>query len=191
MAGTGLLAAVVATIALYHAGTQTRTCGPATGSVKAFKPASSPAAVPDVSFVDGEGKARAVTDFKGTGLVLNFWATWCAPCVREMPALDKLRARLEGGGTEVLALSADRGGAPVVEAFYAKNGITHLGVAIDKGLRAARALNVKGLPTTVLIGKDGREKGRLVGAADWDSPEALALVKTCLGDRDSLPTRVR
>jgi thiol-disulfide isomerase/thioredoxin len=149
----------------------------------AFRPVSAPGPAPAASFVDGDGKVRTVADFKGRGLVLNFWATWCPPCVREMAALDRLGAQVAGRGIDVVALSADRGGAPVVRAFYAAHAIGHLGVAIDEGLRAARALEVTGLPTTVLIGDDGRERGRLVGAAEWDSPEALALVTTCLGGK--------
>lgn len=150
----------------------------------AFQPQSAPAPVAAASFVDGTGTVRALSDFKGRGLVLNFWATWCAPCVKEMPALDRLRALVAGRGIEVVALSADRGGAAVVKAFYAAHAIGRLEVAIDEGLRAAHALAVKGLPTTVLIGDDGRERGRLVGTAEWDSPDALALVTACLGGKN-------
>lgn len=177
----GIVVAFVATIALYHADRQTRTCGPGSGKMAAFQPAKDPAPLPEVPFVDGDGTARALAGFKGKRVVLNFWATWCAPCVAEMPALDRLRARMAGRGIEVLALSSDRGGAPVVRAFFAKHGITHLPVAIDQGLRAARALDVQGLPTTVLIDGAGRDRGRLLGAAEWDSEDAVALVEDCLG----------
>lgn len=180
----GVVAAFVATIALYHADRQTRTCGPGSGKVAAFQPAVDPAPLPDVPFVDADGRPRALADFKGKGVVLNFWATWCVPCVAEMPALDRLRARLAGRGIEVLALSSDRGGAPVVQAFFAQHGIGHLPVALDQGLRAARALGVQGLPTTVLIDGAGRDRGRLVGAAEWDSEDAVALVEDCLTGKE-------
>jgi len=176
----GVVAAFVATIALYHADRQTRTCGPGGGKVAAFQPAEDPAPPPEVPFVDGDGMTRTLADFKGNGVVLNFWATWCVPCVAEMPALDRLRTRLAGRGIEVLALSSDRGGTPVVQAFFAKHGIEHLPVALDQGLRAARVLGVQGLPTTVLIDGAGRDKGRLVGAAEWDSEDAVTLVEDCL-----------
>jgi peroxiredoxin len=146
----------------------------------AFQPAEDPTPLPDVSFVDGDGTVRTLADFKGNGVVLNFWATWCVPCVAEMPALDRLRAHLAGRGIEVLALSSDRGGAAVVRAFFAKHGIEHLPVTLDQGLSAARALGVQGLPTTVLIDGTGRDRGRLVGAAEWDSQDAIALVEDCL-----------
>jgi thiol-disulfide isomerase/thioredoxin len=176
----GVVAAFVATIALYHADRQTRTCGPGSGKVAAFRPAEDPALPPDVPFVDGDGRARTMADLKGRGVVLNFWATWCVPCVAEMPALDRLQARLAKSGIEVLALSSDRGGAPVVQAFFARHDIDHLPVALDQGMRAARALGIQGLPTTVLIDGAGREMGRLLGAAEWDSADAVALVEDCL-----------
>ncbi len=147
----------------------------------AFQPAEDPAPLPEVPFLDGDGTARTLAGFKGQGVVLNFWATWCVPCVAEMPALDRLRARMAGRGIEVLALSSERGGAPVVQAFFARHGIQHLPVALDQGLRAARALGVQGLPTTVLIDRAGRDRGRLIGAAEWDSADAVALVEDCLG----------
>ena len=177
--GLGVVAAFVATIALYHVDTQTRTCGPGRGEVAAFQPAAA-AALPEVAFVDGDGTRRGLADFRGKGVVLNFWATWCVPCVAEMPSLDRLQARLANRGVVVLALSSDRGGAPVVRGFFARHGIEHLSVALDEGLQAARALGVQGLPTTVLIDAEGRERGRLVGAAEWDSAEAVALTEDCL-----------
>lgn len=150
----------------------------------AFRLADGAPEAPGVSFVDGDGQQRSLADYAGGGVVLNFWATWCAPCVAEMPALDRLQGRLGGSGIRVLPLSGDREGAPVVRAFYAKNGVGHLPVAIDRGLKAARAFKVGGLPTTVLIDARGRERGRLTGAAKWDSEEAMKLLNDCLnGDR--------
>jgi len=176
----GIVAAFAATIALYHADRQTRTCGPGSGQMAAFRPAAAPAALPAVPFVDGEGRERALAEFRGAGVVLNFWATWCPPCVAEMPALDRLRGRMAGRGIEVLALSGDREGAPVVRAFFERHGIESLPVAVDRGLAAARALGIQGLPTTVLVDGDGREMGRLAGAAEWDSEDAVTLIETCL-----------
>jgi peroxiredoxin len=135
---------------------------------------------PDFELSDFDGDRHRLSDYRGQVVFLNFWATWCVPCVAEMPALDRLRAHLAGRGIEVLALSSDRGGAAVVRAFFAKHGIEHLPVTLDQGLSAARALGVQGLPTTVLIDGTGRDRGRLVGAAEWDSQDAIALVEDCL-----------
>lgn len=130
-------------------------------------------------FVDGESE-RTLADFKGQALVVNLWATWCAPCVTEMPALDRLSETVSGDGIAVLPLSADREGAPVIQAFFATNGIGHLPVMVDRMGKVARALGVPGLPTTVLYDREGREVGRVVGIAEWDAPDAVAFLRTCL-----------
>jgi len=176
--------AAVGTIAFYAADTQTASCGAAPEALAAFKPADPASAEGAVTFADGAGAPRTLADFRGRGVVLNFWATWCAPCVREMPALDRLRAILEADGIAVLAVSGDRGGAPVVETFYKEHDIGNLPVLVDKGLRGARARKIAGLPTTLIIDRDGRELGRLAGAAEWDTPEAVSFIRSCI-DGDS------
>jgi thiol-disulfide isomerase/thioredoxin len=136
--------------------------------------------VPHATFLDDAGNEKSLADLRSPGLVVNFWATWCAPCVKEMPALDRL-ARVGGErGLQVLALSADREGASVVREFYDKNNIRHLPVAIDKLSRVARAVGIDGLPTTVLYDSEGREAGRVIGVAEWDTPAALDFLSRCL-----------
>ncbi len=179
---TAVAAAAVATIALVDTGTQTRKCGPVPDGLAAFQLAADSTAVPSVQYTDATGTLRDLGEFRGRGVVLNFWATWCAPCVREMPSLDRLRAG-SPGGIAVIALSEDRGGVPRVESFYRKHEIASLGVAVDTGLRAARALDVEGLPTTLLIDSEGREVGRLAGVAEWDAPETVAFIRSCIGDK--------
>lgn len=135
---------------------------------------------PETAFVvDGEGE-RTLADFKGTALVVNLWATWCAPCVTEMPALDRLEGAVAGDGIAVLPLSADREGAKVVKAFYGANDIRYLPVMLDRMGKVARALGVPGLPTTVLYDREGREVGRVIGIAEWDAPESLRFLRACL-----------
>ena len=124
-----------------------------------------------------DGTQRTLADYAGRGVVLNLWATWCVPCVAEMPALDTLAAAVADAGVVVLPLSSDRGGAAAVQKFYAGHGIAHLPVLLDPTGAAARALGARGIPTTLLIDKAGRERGRLEGAAAWDSPAAVATVK--------------
>jgi thiol-disulfide isomerase/thioredoxin len=133
------------------------------------------------AFVDAEGASRSVADYSGKGLVVNFWATWCGPCVREIPVLDRLREQIAGDGIEVIALSEDRGGSEIVENFYRKNEITGLAVLLDPGRRALREANVANLPTTLLIDRHGNEVIRVVGVAEWDAPETAAFVRACLG----------
>lgn len=135
---------------------------------------------PDTPFVVEADGEKTLADFAGAPLVVNLWATWCAPCVTEMPALDRLAAAAGDDGVRVLPLSADREGAPVVKAFFTANGIRHLPVMIDQLGQVARALAVPGLPTTVLYDREGREAGRVIGVAEWDAPEVARFLRACL-----------
>ncbi len=140
-----------------------------------------PAPASDQGFMDSEGKPVSVADFKGKGLVLNLWATWCVPCVAEMPALDALAERLEKEEILVLPLSSDRGGAAVVRKFYAAHSIGHLGIWLDPRGTASRAWGARGLPTTLIIDREGRERARLEGGAEWASDDAVATLRKLIG----------
>jgi thiol-disulfide isomerase/thioredoxin len=133
-------------------------------------------AVPDISFVDGGGAEKKLSAFKGKVVLLNLWATWCAPCRHEMPALDRLQAQLGGSDFEVVALSTDRGGLEKPRKFLADMGVKALALYNDASGRNASELKVIGMPTTLLIDREGRELGRLVGPAEWDSEDAKALI---------------
>ncbi len=130
--------------------------------------------------LDGEGPI-ALADFRGRVVLVNFWATWCAPCVAEMPQLDRLKKILAGDKIEFLAISEDRAGVPLVKKFYDLNRIRNLDIFIDKGRKVLSGSKVFGLPTTMLIDKRGREIGRALGAAEWDSSEAVTFLRQCLG----------
>ncbi len=144
-------------------------------------PADPPAPPPEAGFTDAGGEVRHLSDFAGKGLVVNLWATWCVPCVAEMPALQALAGTLAGDGILVLPLSSDRGGAEVVKKFYAGHGITSLPVWLDPKGDLARAWGARGLPTTLIIDRQGRERGRLEGAIDWTAPETLAAIRKLVG----------
>ena len=131
----------------------------------------------DLHFTAGDGSARTLADYAGKAVVLNLWATWCIPCVREMPALDDLAKLVERDGIVVLPVSSDRGGAAVVERFYADRGIKNLPVLLDPQSRMAHSLGVSGIPTTFLIDKAGNELGWLEGAADWSAPDTLTVIR--------------
>ena len=140
-----------------------------------------PKPAPAFSFTDAEGKEHGAADFVGQGLVVNLWATWCPPCVAEMPALDRAQAALAEEGVRVLALSSDREGRARVEPFFRDRGIRHLGLWLDPRGAAQRALGARGLPTTVVIDRKGRERARLEGPAEWDKPEMLAAIRRLVG----------
>jgi len=136
-----------------------------------------PAAAPDIVFAAADGSQHHLKDFAGHGMVINLWATWCAPCVEEMPALAALSKALAPDDIAVLPLSSDHGGATVVEAFYRQHGISGLPVLLDPHSAAAHAFGVQGIPTSVIIDKEGRERARLEGAADWSTPNAIKAVR--------------
>jgi len=137
----------------------------------------SPRSLPDIQFENGQGEAMSLADFRGKVVLLNIWATWCAPCRREMPTLERLQAELGGEDFEVVALSIDRNGLPVVKEFYEELGLQQLGMYIDPSGKASRELSALGVPTTLLIDRDGNELGRLAGPAEWDSPEMVAFIR--------------
>lgn len=152
----------------------------AVGAMANFTVSGDPAVPGAVSFIDGTGAERSLEDWRGKVLLVNLWATWCAPCRHEMPALDRLEKALGGPDFEVLAISLDRGGLDLPRDFYAEIGIEHLDLYNDATARAGVTLGAFGMPTTVLIDRDGRLVGRLVGPAEWDAPEALALIAAAI-----------
>lgn len=128
---------------------------------------------PDISFRDAEGEETTLAAFHGKPLVVNLWATWCAPCVKELPTLDALADR--AGAPQVLALSQDMGPQAKVEAFLAERKIA-LDPYQDAEMAMSSALGANILPTTVLYGSDGKEIWRFIGDMDWTGAEAAALL---------------
>ncbi len=147
----------------------------------ALKASNPPVAAPDIVFVDADGGQHRLSDFRGHGMVINLWATWCVPCVAEMPSLAALSRMLAPADIAVLPLSSDRGGAAAVEAFFRKHAISGLPVLLDPQGAAARAFGAEGIPTSVIIDKAGRERARLEGSADWSAPDAAAVVRKLVG----------
>ena len=156
-------------------------CTPAKGVFKSYTAADGRPEVPAHPIETANGKTYPLGQWKGKGVVLNFWATWCAPCVKEMPALDRLRDILKADGIEVLAVSEDREGLPVASKFHDTNKLQSLAVMADPKGALLRAFKAQGLPTTVLIDRQGREIGRVTGAAEWDAPATVGFLKGCLG----------
>ncbi len=161
------------------------TVAAAEGWLQNYRKTEPPAPAPGAVFSGPDGGEITLARFGGKLVVLNFWATWCAPCRREMPSLDRLQGALGGGKLEVLALSIDRSGAERVDPFFKQLGIERLKRYLDPHNAVGRAMNVRILPTTVLIDAEGREIGRLEGPAEWDAPEILAFLRDQLLGADS------
>lgn len=159
----------------------------ATAAEPGFAFIDPPKALPEVRFIDGDGRNRALSDFNGKVVVLNVWATWCTPCREEMPTLDRLQGALGGDDFKVVALSIDRKGLAVVRKFYGEIGISYLATYVDSSGRAFRDLAVVGLPTTLLIDRAGREIARLVGPTEWDTPDMIALLRGRMGKQSGGP----
>jgi thiol-disulfide isomerase/thioredoxin len=115
-------------------------------------------------------------------LVVNFWATWCAPCRKEMPMLDALQAEFGGDRFAVLTVATGRNALPAIDRFFAETGVQHLPVLLDPRSALARDAAVLGLPATLVIDAEGHEIGRMVGEADWAGASARALVSALLAD---------
>jgi thiol-disulfide isomerase/thioredoxin len=143
----------------------------------ALAPTDPPVAAPDIVFISADGREHHLTEFIGHGMVINLWATWCVPCVAEMPALAALSKTLAPDDIAVLPLSSDRGGASAVQAFYQEHAIAGLPVLLDPKGAAARAWHARGIPTSLIIDKKGQERARLEGSADWSTPTAAATVR--------------
>jgi thiol-disulfide isomerase/thioredoxin len=130
----------------------------------------------DEAFRDAEGGEVRIADFAGKVVLVNLWATWCAPCRAEMPSIDRLAAAMKGEDLAVVALSTDRFGAERIREFFDEIGVRALAIYQDKRSEVARAAGALGLPVTLLLDREGREVARLTGDAEWDSPEAKALL---------------
>ncbi len=157
------------------------TAAPDLAPIGTLMPIDPPRAPAEARFLDAEGTPHQLADFRGKGLIVNLWATWCVPCVAEMPALQAAAGKLADDGILVLPLSSDRGGAAVVRAFYEAHKLTALPIWLDPKGEAARAWGARGLPTSLIIDRQGLERGRLEGGIAWASEDALATVRRLVG----------
>ena len=130
---------------------------------------------PAALFEDPEGEAATLADFRGKPLLVNLWATWCAPCIEEMPTLDALAAR--DPNLQVLAVSQDLEGRAKVDAFFAEGKLANLEPYLDPQMALMMELKVDTLPTTILYDAQGREVWRMTGKEDWEGSRAAGLIK--------------
>jgi thiol-disulfide isomerase/thioredoxin len=141
-----------------------------------FKPAPDGKTAPAIVALDAKDQPFDAGTLAGKLVVLNFWATWCAPCVKEMPSLDRLQATLGGQGVVVVPLSLDGPTKAKVAPFFADNKLTHLPILFDHANKTFGAAGVSVLPTTIVL-RDGKELGRIEGPAEWDDEDATRLLE--------------
>jgi thiol-disulfide isomerase/thioredoxin len=130
---------------------------------------------------DADDVVQPLSDYRGKYVVLNFWATWCAPCREEMPSLDRLQADLGGEDFAVVTVATGRNPLPAIHKFFKEVGIKHLPILRDPTQQVARDMSVLGLPATMILDREGREIARLIGDAEWDSDSAKAIVGALVG----------
>jgi len=152
----------------------------ATGAMTTFVFKPTPEPLPDIRFVNGTGEELSLDKLRGKVVLLNVWATWCAPCREEMPGLDRLQAALGSDKFEVVALAVDKSGIEGARKFLADIKAEKLAAYADPTAKEGTQLKVIGMPTTILIDREGREIGRLIGPAHWDSAEAKRLIEAQL-----------
>lgn len=141
----------------------------AVGDLVRFEVFDKPQPAPATAFQDRAGNSVNLASFPGQVVLANFWATWCVPCLAEMPALNRLQQRLGSDRFKVITISLDRKGFEVIDPFFAKNGIDALEAYLDRSNKLSLEVGATGLPTTVLVSADGRWLARYIGDANWDS----------------------
>jgi len=143
---------------------------------------AAPQPLTPLAFETLNGQPASLADFAGKVVVLNLWATWCAPCREEMPSLDRLQAQFADRDLIVLTLSVDRAGPERVQKFLDEIGVRQVHVYRDPKAAATRAVRVPGLPATILVNRKGEEVGRVLGIAQWDGPPAVAAIEKLLAE---------
>jgi len=139
-----------------------------------------PLDLPAFTFAGADGEPESLADFSGKIVLLNIWATWCVPCREEMPALDKLETKLGGKDFEVVAVNVDKGGSEKAATFLKETGATQLALYTDPSGKLFSTLKTVGMPTTLIIDRQGKEIARLAGPTDWASAEAIAVIEAAI-----------
>ena len=150
------------------------------GEVAALTMATAPLRLPDLAFEDAEGKPRKLSDWRGRTVLVNLWATWCVPCRKEMPALDRLQARLGGKNFDVVAINIDTRDPAKPRDFLKQANLTGLSYYTDQKAKVFQDLKsigrAVGMPTSVLVDGQGCEIATIAGPAEWDSDDAIRLI---------------
>lgn len=154
------------------------------GEVAALTMATTPSKLPDLAFDDVDGKPRKLSDWRGRTVLINLWATWCVPCRREMPALDALQAKLGGPDFEVVAVNIDTRDPDKPKNFLKEANLTRLGYFSDQTAKVFQDLKsigkALGMPTSVLVDRNGCEIANIAGPAEWASDDAIKLISAAV-----------
>ena len=143
---------------------------------------SDPVAVSSETFTDPDGGTFSLSDFEGKHVLVNFWATWCAPCRKEMPMLSELQAEFGGDAFEVVTIATGRNEIAGIRRFFEEVGVDNLPLYLDPRSGLARDMGVFGLPITLILDREGREIARMRGDAEWNSDSAKAILRALLGE---------
>jgi len=158
----------------------------ALGEVAALTVAHAPFQVPDLVFKDRQGHEHRLSDWRGRTVLLNLWATWCVPCRKEMPALDKLQAVLGGDNFEVVTVNIDTRDPEKPLAFLKEAGVSHLAYFADPSAKVFQELKLAGkafgMPTTLIVDPNGCEIGEMAGPAEWASADGVKLVSAAIAN---------
>ena len=146
---------------------------------------SDPQAVSEVTFTDPEGGQRKLSDYEGKHVVVNFWATWCAPCRKEMPMLSELQNEFGGDGFEVVTIATGRNSVMGIKKFFEEVGVDNLPLYLDPRSGLARDMGILGLPVTLILDPEGQEIARMRGDAEWSSESAKAILRALIGEAES------
>ncbi len=154
------------------------------GAMTTFVARAKPQKLPEFTFIRDDGSETSLEEWRGKVVLLNLWATWCGPCRKEMPDLDRLKAELGGDDFDLVALSIDRTGLDKPRKFLDEIGVKNLKLYNNSSGKLAASLKAFGMPTTLLLNRQGEEIGRLVGPAEWGSQDAVDLVKAAIAQKD-------
>lgn len=142
-----------------------------------------PAKVSEIAFTDADGAEHRLSDWQGKIVLVNFWATWCAPCRKEMPMLDALQQEFGGEDFDVVTIATGRNPLPGINRFFDEVGATNLPILLDPKQELARDMAVLGLPITLVLNREGQEIARLRGDAEWNGDSAKAIISALIAEK--------
>ena len=157
--------------------------GPPGQPIGKFTALADPRPAPAATLTGDSGKSVTLDSLRGRPVLVNFWATWCGPCIEEMPSLLRLQGKL--GGLTILAVSEDRRGAELVDPFVQQHDVGKLAIYLDADNSVGHAFKIEGLPTSFLIDRDGRIRGEVEGAAQWDEDDMLKVLQPYVEGTDA------